>query len=208
MTAEAIAGYLNKKVYNVNYAELESKYVGETPKNIRKVFEKAQKDDAVLIFDEADSFLGKRLKNVTQSSDYGVNITRSVMLMELEKYSGIVIFTTNLISNYDDAFKRRILANIKFDLPDECGRKKIWDIYINRGIPIESNINSTMLSQKYVNISAKRVNCHFAMEVVWGGDMYRVGLLCIEHYFIVGINGSILGKSLFHSLRLFGLNVA
>ena len=153
MTAEAIAGYLNKKVYNVNYAELESKYVGETPKNIRKVFEKAQKDDAVLIFDEADSFLGKRLKNVTQSSDYGVNITRSVMLMELEKYSGIVIFTTNLISNYDDAFKRRILANIKFDLPDECGRKKIWDIYINRGIPIESNINSTMLSQKYVNIS-------------------------------------------------------
>ena len=153
MTAEAIAGYLNKKVYNVNYAELESKYVGETPKNIRKVFEKAQKDDAVLIFDEADSFLGKRLKNVTQSSDYGVNITRSVMLMELEKYSGIVIFTTNLISNYDDAFKRRILANIKFDLPDEFGRKKIWDIYINRGIPIESNINSTMLSQKYVNIS-------------------------------------------------------
>lgn len=57
----------------------------------------------MLIFDEADSFLGKRLSSVTQSADYGVNITRSVLLMELEKFSGVVVFTTNLISNYDEA---------------------------------------------------------------------------------------------------------
>ena len=81
LTGEAIAGELGKKVYLVNYSELESKYVGETPKNISNVFKKAQEDDAVLIFDEADSFLGKRLTNVTQSADYGVNITRSVMSM-------------------------------------------------------------------------------------------------------------------------------
>lgn len=82
MTAEAIAKELGKKVYHINYSELESKYVGETPKNIRKAFANAARDDAVLIFDEADSFLGKRLTSVTQSADYGVNITRSVLLME------------------------------------------------------------------------------------------------------------------------------
>lgn len=153
MAGEAIASKLNKKVYSVNYSELESKYVGETPKNIVKVFEKAKQDEAVLIFDEADSFLGKRLTNVSQSADYGVNITRSVMLMELEKYDGIVIFTTNLISNYDDAFKRRILASIAFDLPDEYGREKIWNIYLSRGISIEPGITVHDLASKYVNIT-------------------------------------------------------
>lgn len=153
LTGEAIAGELGKKVYLVNYSELESKYVGETPKNISNVFKKAQEDDAVLIFDEADSFLGKRLTNVTQSADYGVNITRSVMLMELEKFDGIVIFTTNLISNYDDAFKRRILASIPFELPDYSGRKNIWKIFLSRGIPLSNDITASFLAKAYENIS-------------------------------------------------------
>ena len=106
LTAEAIAGTLGKKLYSVNYSELESKYVGETPKNIKQVFKRAKDEDAVLVMDEADSFLSKRLSNITQSADYGVNITRSVMLLELEKFDGIVIFTTNLLENYDEAFKR------------------------------------------------------------------------------------------------------
>ena len=153
MTGEAIAGQLGKKVYAVNYSELESKYVGETPKNIVAAFQRAQKDNAVLIFDEADSFLGKRLTNVTQSSDYGVNITRSVMLMELEKFDGIVIFTTNLITNYDEAFKRRILTSIAFELPDESGREKIWQIYLRRGLPLAQNITPALLAKKFIDIS-------------------------------------------------------
>lgn len=153
MTGEAIASMLEKKVYNVNYSELESKYVGETPKNITAVFKKATEDDAVLIFDEADSFLGKRLTSVQQSADYGVNITRSVMLMELEKFSGVVIFTTNLIKNYDDAFKRRILASIEFKMPDVTGREKIWDLYFDRGIPMGSDINAKVLAEKFTDIS-------------------------------------------------------
>ena len=126
MTAEAVAKELGKKVYRINYADLESKYVGDTPKNIRSVFATAAKDKAVLIFDEADSFLGKRLSSVTQSADYGVNIARSVMLMELEKYDGVVVFTTNLLEHYDEAFKRRILLSDYFDLPDEAARTQIW----------------------------------------------------------------------------------
>ena len=153
MTAEAVAKALGKKVYHINYSELESKYVGETPKNIRKAFESATKDDAVLIFDEADSFLGKRLSSVTQSADYGVNITRSVLLMELEKFSGVVVFTTNLISNYDEAFKRRILLSVYFEMPDVEAREKIWKLHISEKMPLDSEVTSKSLAQRYDGIS-------------------------------------------------------
>lgn len=153
MAAEAIASYLDKKLLIVNYAELESKYVGETPKNIKKVFEKAKEENAVIVFDEADSFLGKRLTNVTQSADYGVNVTRSVMLIELENFDGIVIFTTNLLNNYDDAFKRRILANIEFEFPDEEGRKSIWDVHLPKEMPRNKDVTIEVLANKFDNIS-------------------------------------------------------
>ena len=107
ITAEAIAKEIGRAVMIVNYPNLESKYVGETPKNIQKVFADAKQHDAVLVFDEADSFLGKRLTSVTQAADYGVNVTRSTMFMEIENYSGIVIFTTNLIRNYDAVFTEK-----------------------------------------------------------------------------------------------------
>lgn len=153
MAAEAIASYLDKKLLIVNYAELESKYVGETPKNIKRVFERAKEENAVIVFDEADSFLGKRLTNVTQSADYGVNVTRSVMLIELENFDGIVVFTTNLLSNYDDAFKRRILANIEFELPDEEGRKSIWDTHLPNEMPRNDDVTIEILANKFDNIS-------------------------------------------------------
>lgn len=152
MTAEAVAKALGKRVYRISYAELESKYVGETPKNIRNAFALATKDDAVLIFDEADSFLGKRLTSVTQSADYGVNITRSVLLMELEKFSGVVVFTTNLISNYDEAFKRRILLNIYFEMPDEQAREAIWKLHLSEKMPL-GEVNAESLAKRYDGIS-------------------------------------------------------
>ena len=153
MAAEAVGKYLNKKIYSINYANLESKYVGQTPKNIKKAFEKAKEDDAVLVFEEADSFLGKRLTNITQSADYGVNITRSVMLLELEKFSGVVIFTTNLLENYDEAFKRRILASVEFKMPDEKGRKAIFDVHIPEKLPLAENVNSEALAKEFTKVS-------------------------------------------------------
>lgn len=153
MTAEAIGSYINQKVLQVNYAQLESKYVGETPKNISKIFNIAAEQNAILVFDEADSFLGKRLTSITQSADYGVNITRSVMLMELERFKGVVIFTTNLIKNYDDAFKRRILASIEFKTPDETGRTILWTKYLRKNIPVSPTITPSNLAKKYVGIT-------------------------------------------------------
>ncbi len=149
MAAEAVASALGKKVYHINYSDLESKYVGETPKNIRRAFAKATEDDALLIFDEADSFLGKRLTSVTQSADYGVNITRSVLLMELEKYTGVVIFTTNLIKNYDEAFKRRILLSVYFEMPDQEARRDIWKLHLGDKLPVADGITAQYLAEKY-----------------------------------------------------------
>lgn len=169
MTAEAIAEYLNKKYLTVNYSELESKYVGETPKNIKKVFQKAMEEDAVLIFDEADSFLGKRLTNITQSADYGVNITRSVMLMELEKFDGIVVFTTNLIENYDTAFKRRIFASIEFKLPDEKARIEIWKLHIGERLPLAEDVSVAELARKYENVTGADIK-----DIVYYAAVYAM----------------------------------
>lgn len=153
MTAEAVARALGKKVYHINYSELESKYVGETPKNIRKAFACATRDDAVLVFDEADSFLGKRLTSVTQSADYGVNITRSVLLMELEKFTGVVVFTTNLISNYDEAFKRRILLSVYFEMPDKEAREAIWKLHLGEKLPLQAQVTARSLAGRYDGLS-------------------------------------------------------
>lgn len=166
MAAEAVGKYLNKKIYSINYANLESKYVGQTPKNIKKAFEKAKADDAVLVFEEADSFLGKRLTNITQSADYGVNITRSVMLLELEKFSGVVIFTTNLLENYDEAFKRRILASVEFKMPDEKGRKAIFDVHMPDKLPLAKGINSEVLAKEFTKVSGADIKDIIFMAAV------------------------------------------
>ncbi|MDR1532907.1 MAG: ATP-binding protein [Clostridiales bacterium] len=181
MMAEAIAGYLGKTVYQVNYAELESKYVGETPKNIVEAFKQAQADNSVLVFDEADSFLGKRLTNVSQSADYGVNITRSVMLMEIENYEGVVVFTTNLISNYDEAFKRRIFASVEFHMPDAKARKRIWATHIPAELPLAGGITPRLLGERYDGVSGADIKDMLmgaaAACIQGGGDV--IGL---EHF--------------------------
>ena len=125
MCANAIANllsdYCNKpfELLSLKYSEIESMYVGEAPKKLEKVFNYARNKDIVLFFDEADSFLGKRIQNVSQGAEQAINSLRSTMLIQLEKYHGVVIFATNLSTNYDPAFKTRFLAEIEFKLPDK-----------------------------------------------------------------------------------------
>ncbi len=135
-TAEAMAHELGMGIIRANYAEIESKYVGETPKNIKAAFQKAKETNALLLFDEADSILGRRLSNVRQSTDHAVNVSRSVMLLELDRFSGVTVFATNLASNYDTAFIRRILGHIELPLPDEARRSRLWDFHIPARMPV------------------------------------------------------------------------
>lgn len=125
MTAHAIANELGKKIMSLNYSEIESKYVGDAPKNLMRAFDEAKVNDAVLFFDEADSFLGKRISNVSHSSDQAINSLRSQMLILLDDFEGLVIFATNMIENYDKAFNSRIMSHLHFELPDSEMRMKL-----------------------------------------------------------------------------------
>ena len=137
--AEAIANELDIGIIRANYAEIESKYVGETAKNIKAAFQKARETGALLFFDEADSILGRRLSNVRQSTDHAVNVSRSVMLLELDRFSGVTVFATNLASNYDTAFIRRILGHIEMPLPDTDQRAQLWRYHIPDQMPVQFN---------------------------------------------------------------------
>lgn len=138
MCAHAIAHKQKKKLLALNYAEIESKYVGEAPKNLMKAFETAKEMDAILFFDEADSFLGKRIQNVTQGAEQALNSLRSQMLILLEEFSGIVLFATNLVTNFDRAFESRILKHIKFELPNEKARIEIVKSLLPQRLPISN----------------------------------------------------------------------
>ena len=135
--AEAIAEALGVDLIRVNYSEIESKFVGETAKNIRAVFTSALNSESLLFFDEADSILGSRLSNVSQSTDHAVNVSRSVMLLELDAHPGVTVFATNFPANYDPAFVRRILGHVEMPLPDEEQREKLWKFHLPEKMPVE-----------------------------------------------------------------------
>ena len=137
MCAHGIASTMNQKILAVNYAEIESKYAGESPKNLIAAFNVAQENNAILFFDEADSFLGKRISSVQSGHDQSINSLRSQMLILLEDFEGIVIFATNLVKNFDPAFETRILRHIKFDLPDTHARSVIFKTLIPSKVPME-----------------------------------------------------------------------
>ena len=157
MAAEAIAHKLGKKILKVSYADVESKYHGEGPKMVKAIFLAAAKADAVLFFDEADSLLSKRLTSVTQGSEQAINSMRSQLLICLEEFRGIVIFATNLVVNYDQAFLTRLIS-IEFKKPDVETRELIWSVHTkapNDGkehqlnIPLADNVDISILAEKY-----------------------------------------------------------
>lgn len=147
MCAHAIANELGKKLLALNYSEIESKYVGDAPKNLQRAFEIATEEDCVLFFDEADSFLGKRIQNVNQSADQALNSLRSQMLIMLEEHSGVVIFATNLVSNFDKAFESRILRHIKFELPNEEARIAIIKKMVPTKLPLPIPLQDSELHE-------------------------------------------------------------
>lgn len=160
MCAHAIARDLGAKILAVNYAEIESKYAGESPKNLIAAFNAAQENGAVLFFDEADSFLGKRISNVQSGHDQSINSLRSQMLIQLEDFEGVVIFATNLVKNFDKAFETRILRHIKFDLPDTDARTAIYRKMIPSKVPTDHKFEGNdyeLLSHASENFSGRDI---------------------------------------------------
>lgn len=145
--AEALAGELGLPFLKVDLAELESKFMGETAKNLCAVFNDAQENNALLFFDEADTVLGKRLSSVTQGVDAEINMTRSTMLIEMDNFTGVLVFASNFPENYDSAFRRRISHHINFQLPDLEARIRLWDMHIVPNIPLQSESREKLLEE-------------------------------------------------------------
>lgn len=136
LAAQGIAKELDKPIIVASYAQIESKFHGDGPKNVEALFYAAQRDNAVLFIDEADSLLSKRLTDVNQGSERAANSMTSQLLICLEKFEGVVIFATNLVENYDRAFETRI-RHIEFPLPDENARKHIWQKHFPVELPLK-----------------------------------------------------------------------
>ena len=147
MCAHALASELNKKILIASYASIESKWVGEGPKNLQRIFKDADEQDAVLFFDEADSFLSKRVTNAETGSDKHYNRMSNELFQLLEDYNGVIIFATNLVSDFDKAFKSRILAFIEFEKPDFEARKRLIDIMIPSRLPMATELSDDDLDE-------------------------------------------------------------
>ncbi len=125
MAAEVLANELRLDLYRIDLSQVVSKFIGETEKNLRRVFDAAETGGAILLFDEADALFGKR-SEVKDSHDRYANIEVSYLLQRMEAYRGLAILTTNLKSALDDAFQRRIRFVIQFPFPDREQRAAIW----------------------------------------------------------------------------------
>lgn len=125
LAAEVLARSLRLDLYHVDLSAVVSKYIGETEKNLRRVFDAAEQGGAVLLFDEADALFGKR-SEVKDSHDRYANLEVSYLLQRMESYRGLAILTTNLASSLDDAFERRLRFRVAFPFPDAGQREAIW----------------------------------------------------------------------------------
>ena len=204
MAAHAIAKQLGRQILTVDYSQIESKYVGETSKNLTAMFDYAKKTKAIIFFDEADALLSKRVTDMSNSTDVSVNQTRSVLLMLINEYNDIILFATNFIRNYDPAFMRRILAHIKFEYPNEENRFKLWNLYISKKLPTDADIKC--LSSKYRNVSGADIsNAVFTATL----RAARLEETTVKHiYFEEAIERIIKSKEENYSMKFSGQTVS
>jgi hypothetical protein len=145
MAAEVLANELQLDLYRIDLSQVVSKYIGETEKNLRRVFDAAEDGGAILLFDEADALFGKR-SEIKDSHDRYANIEVSYLLQRMEAYRGLAILTTNMRSALDTAFLRRIRFIVQFPFPDKAQRAEIWNRIFPSGTPTE-NIDVNKLSR-------------------------------------------------------------
>jgi SpoVK/Ycf46/Vps4 family AAA+-type ATPase len=148
--AEALAFTVRRKLLVVRYSELESRWVGQTAKHVASVFRSAERQDAVLFFDEADAIAGRRFSTMAAAVDREANSVVNVLLHELETFPGIIIFATNLAANMDPAFERRIRTHILFEMPNAEERERIWRVQLHpRKTPLAEDVDFKALAERY-----------------------------------------------------------
>jgi SpoVK/Ycf46/Vps4 family AAA+-type ATPase len=149
MCAGLIAKDLGTEVYQVELNKIVSKWIGETEKNLAALFDAAEASHAVLLFDEADSLFGKRTA-VTSSNDRNANQETNFLLQRLESFSGICILTTNHEPAIDEAFRRRLSVHVRFPVPEEEERERLWHALLPSSAPTAPDLELQPLARKYV----------------------------------------------------------
>ena len=148
MSAEVVAGDLGLDLYTVNLATVVDKYVGETEKNLERIFVEADGVNAVLLFDEADALFGKR-SEVRDANDRYANIEVAYLLQRMESFDGLAILATNLRANVDEAFARRLDMVVDFPSPDEDLRLQLWDKCLSPGVPRADDVDLAFCAKAF-----------------------------------------------------------
>ena len=148
MAAEIMANELGLDLYKIDLATVVSKYIGETEKNLDRIFKEAQDSNSILFFDEADAIFGKR-SEVRDSHDRYANIEIAYLLQKMEEYQGIVILATNLSKNLDEAFARRMHFSVEFPFPEEGDRFRIWQKAFPEVAPLSQDIDLAFMARQF-----------------------------------------------------------
>lgn len=148
LTASLIGKQGNRDVYKIDASMVVSKWVGETEKNLARVFDMAQNKDWILFFDEADSLFGKRTDTSSSQERYA-NQEVSYLLQRTEEYPGVVILASNLKGNIDDAFTRRFQSIVHFPMPNPTEREQLWKTIFGNGLELDEDIDFKKLARQY-----------------------------------------------------------
>lgn len=148
MSASILARELGLELYKIDLSSVVSKYIGETEKNLERIFSEAQDTDAILFFDEADALFGKR-SEVKDAHDRYANLEVAYLLQRTEEYSGLVILASNLKKNLDEAFVRRLHFTVDFPMPEELERLEIWRRTFPSQAPVASDLDLSFLARKF-----------------------------------------------------------
>ena len=148
MCAQVMANQLNMEIYKINISQIVSKYIGETEKNLRAVFNEAKNASCILFFDECDALFGKR-SEVKDSHDRNANVEVAYLLQQIEEYDGVCILATNLLGNIDEAFMRRITFVVRFPFPEAPMREEIYHRMMPAAAPVAEGIDWKFLAEKF-----------------------------------------------------------
>lgn len=148
MAAGVVARELELDLYQVDLSSVVSKYIGETEKHLARIFDEAERSQAVLFFDEADALFGKR-SEVRDAHDRYANVETSYLLQRVEAYDGVVILASNFARNLDEAFVRRIRFILEFALPDEKERRRIWEQIWPVGVPRAEGLDLNFMAKRF-----------------------------------------------------------
>jgi len=179
MIASLIARELGQELYQIDLSRVVSKWLGETEKNLARVFDAAEGANVMLLFDEADALFAKRTE-VKSSNDRHANAEVNYLLQRVERFEGICILTTNFAGTIDAAFKRRLAFQMIFPMPDASERELIWRRMIPPGAKVEDDVDFAWLGEEYELAGGHIRNCVLraaflaaAEEVPFGMELFK-----------------------------------